>query len=100
MRKQELQNIIALEFAAERLKLRGALRLAEQLREGQLLIRLLLNSRRKLVAKRTLVRWINNHVAKQPANHWLQLLQQCIEEFCVAWSMDEIPSSQLLEWIF
>ncbi|ADL55453.1 RecQ family ATP-dependent DNA helicase [Gallionella capsiferriformans] len=78
---------------AENLKL-------NQLREGQLLIRLLLNSRRKLVAKRTLVRWINNHVAKQPANHWLKLLQQCIEEFCVAWSMDEIPSSQLLEWIF
>ena len=77
----------------------GKLKL-NQVREGQLLIRLLLNPRRKLVAKASLLRWINIHVVKQPANHWMQLLHQCIEEFCLAWSMDEIPSSQLLEWIF
>lgn len=77
----------------------GRLKL-NQLREGQMLIRLLLNPRRNLVAKAALLRWIGGHAAKQPENQWMQLLQQCINEFCLAWSLDEIPASQLLDWVF
>jgi len=77
----------------------GKLKL-NQVREGQMLIRLLLNPRRNLVAKATLLRWVGSHSAKQPENHWMQLLHQCVNEFCLAWSLDEIPASQLLEWVF
>lgn len=77
----------------------GKLKL-NQVREGQMLIRLLLNPRRNLVAKATLLRWIGSHIAKQPENHWMQLLQQCVNEFCLAWSLEEIPASQLLDWVF
>lgn len=77
----------------------GKLKL-NQVREGQMLIRLLLNPRRNLVSKASLLRWIGRHVAQQPENHWMQLLQQCIEEFCLAWSLEEIPTSQFLDWVF
>jgi len=77
----------------------GKLKL-NQVREGQMLIRLLLNPRRHLIAKTALLRWIGRHLAKQPENHWIQLLQQCISEFCLAWSLEEMPASQLLDWIF
>lgn len=77
----------------------GKLKL-NQVREGQMLIRLLLNPTRTLVVKAALLRWIGSHVAKQPENHWMQLLQQCIEEFCLAWFLEEMPASQLLDWVF
>ncbi len=77
----------------------GKLKL-NQAREGQLLIRLLLNPKRNLISKASLLRWVGCHLAKQPENHWMQLLQQCISEFCLAWSLEEIPASQLLEWVF
>ena len=77
----------------------GKLKL-NQVREGQMLIRILLNPRRNLVAKEALLRWIGRQIVKQPENHWMQLLQQCVNEFCLAWSLEEIPSSQLLDWVF
>lgn len=40
------------------------------------------------------------HAARQPENHWMQLLYQCIAEFCLTWTMEEIPASQLLDWVF
>jgi ATP-dependent DNA helicase RecQ len=77
----------------------GKLKL-NQVREGQVLIRLLLNPRRHLVAKASLLRWVGRHIAGQPENHWMQLLYQCIAEFCLAWKMEKIPASQLLDWVF
>lgn len=80
---------------------RGSRRLKlNQVREGQMLIRLLLNPRHNIIAKESLLRWIDRHISKHPENHWMQLLQQCVNEFCLAWSMEGIPASQLLDWIF
>ena len=77
----------------------GKLKL-NQVREGQMLIRLLLKPKRNLVAKTALLRWIASHITKQPENYWMQLLEQCINEFCLAWSLERIPASQLLDWVF
>ena len=81
--------------------IRGAGKLKlNQVREGQQLIRLLLNPRRNLVSKASLQRWVAGLITMQPDNNWLILLQQCVNEFCLAWSLEDIPASQLLEWVF
>lgn len=71
-----------------------------QVREGQRLIRQLLKPQHQLECRNYWLNWVNVLVAQQADNPWLQMLQQCIEEFCLAWDMERIPASQLLDWVF
>ena len=69
-----------------------------QTREGQSLIRLLRNRRRRLLRNGALPRWIGRR--HEPDNPWLELLAQCLAEIEATWTAAPIPVTQALEWLY
>ena len=71
-----------------------------QVREARQLLDLLTKSSHRAVRSGAPSRWVARRVREQPANPWLAMLRECMEEFALSWRLARTPASQVVESLY